>query len=90
MWRTIRTINIDGIKLQDDHKTPRAWGGKPVAENLWAICELYSRDKIDVEAMKTILGRESVHERIPFLLKLNHGKFVSNDFIQFVANFEDF
>lgn len=37
----------DGVKLEVDHKVPRAKGGPTVIENLWALCFPCNRGKRD-------------------------------------------
>jgi hypothetical protein len=38
-----KTIIGDAVKLQIDHKTPRNWGGKSHADNLYQVPEIVTR-----------------------------------------------
>src|SRR5205814_1392075 len=40
-----RTVAEDHIKLHIDHKIPREWGGKTVAENLRPLCSKCNEGK---------------------------------------------
>jgi 5-methylcytosine-specific restriction endonuclease McrA len=91
-----KTVAEDHIKFHIDHKIPREWGGKTVAENLWPLCSECNEGKknyfatFDAGLMARILSKKSVHVRIALLLKAKAGEWVDSDLLQFVANFGDF
>lgn len=91
-----RTVSEDHVKLQVDHKLPKAWGGTDDEENLWALCVPCNHGKrdyfesFDPELMADVLSHEFVHERICYLLKSQIGEWVDSDLIGFVANFNDY
>ena len=89
-----QSISEDGIKLQVDHKVPQAWGGKNDIENLWALCTQCNHGKKNLfashdDGTMALLQNPSVHVRIGELLKLNIGKPVAAQLIEFVANQDD-
>ncbi len=89
-----RSIEVDGVKLQVDHKIPQAWGGTNEVDNLWALCEECNHGKKDLFAsqddkVKSALNHDSVHVRIGELLKLNFNSWVPSQLIEFVANQDD-
>ncbi len=87
-----RTTMEDKIKLHIDHRIPRDWGGKTEEDNLWAICSTCNEGKKDYFAnfdsgvMREVMAFPSVHRRIAELLRLNLGKWVQCNLIEFVAN----
>lgn len=88
-----KTIAEDGIKLVVDHRTPLEWGGKTVAENLWAICVECNQgkknffDSVDSPAMRAAMQNESVHVRIgEFLKGMGVGVTVPSYMIDVVAD----
>lgn len=91
-----RTVSEDKVKLHLDHKIPQSWGGKPVEENLWALCSACNEGKqayfsnFESETMTKIMHLNSVHARIAALLKLKMGEWVESDLIEFVANYQDY
>jgi hypothetical protein len=90
-----RTINRHGITLVVDHRIPIDWGGTNDPSNLWAICEECNAGKKhhfasqDQELMRKVIHHESVHVRIGELLKVNAGKPVAGQMIEFVAGQDD-
>lgn len=91
-----RTVAEDGVKLHADHRIPRAWGGQTVAENLIALCSACNEGKrnyfasFDPVEMQDCINHESPHIRLALLLKRKAGEWVDSDFLEFVANFNDY
>ena len=91
-----RTVAEDGVKLHVDHRIPREWGGQTVAENLVALCSACNEGKrnffstFDIQEMKECIHFKSPHVRMALLLKLKKGEWVDSDYLEFVANFNDY
>ncbi len=91
-----RTVAEDHVKLHIDHKIPRDWGGKTVAENLWPLCSTCNEGKknyfatFDAALMKDLLRNKSPHMRMAVLLTTKSSEWIDSDLLQFVANFNDF
>jgi HNH endonuclease len=91
-----RTVAVDGIRLEVDHKIPHNWGGPTTLENLWAICGLCNSGKRDffksfnADEMTALVAIESVHVRLAEALRMSKGKPVPSWHLEFVANVNDF
>lgn len=91
-----RTVDGDRVKLEIDHKIPRAWGGATDEDNLWALCQLCNGGKrdyfssFDDDLMRDIMSKRSVYERIAETLRLHLGQPTPSWLLEFVANADDF
>jgi 5-methylcytosine-specific restriction endonuclease McrA len=89
-----RTPLDDGVRLQVDHKIPKAWGGTDELENLQPLCEECNRGKKDLfrsfdehsDAIRASMAHQSVHVRIGELLKATSPAWVRSDLIDIVAS----
>jgi 5-methylcytosine-specific restriction endonuclease McrA len=89
-----RTPLEDEVRLQVDHKIPKAWGGTDELENLQPLCEECNRGKKDLfrtfdehsDAIKAAIAHGSVHVRIGELLKATQPKWVRSDLVDLVAS----
>lgn len=89
-----RTPLQDRVRLQVDHKIPKAWGGTDAIENLQPLCEECNRGKKALfasfdehaDAIRAAISHDGVHVRIGELLKALDGKWVRSDVIDLVAS----
>jgi 5-methylcytosine-specific restriction endonuclease McrA len=84
----------DGIRLQVDHKIPKAWGGTDQLDNLQPLCEACNRGKKDLfesyreyeDQMRVAINREEPQRRIGEFLLAVYPNEVPSDVLELVAN----
>jgi HNH endonuclease len=89
-----RTPLDDGVRLQVDHRIPKAWGGTDDLDNLQPLCEECNRGKKDLfasfeehaSAIRAAIAHKSVHVRIGEFLKALEGHWVRSDLVDLVAS----
>jgi 5-methylcytosine-specific restriction endonuclease McrA len=93
-----RTPLEDRIRLQVDHKIPKAWGGIDELENLQPLCEECNRGKKDLfatydelaEQLRAAINHEEPHKRIGEFLKAAYPNEVRSDVLELVANAQSY
>ena len=89
-----RTPLQDKVRLQVDHKIPKAWGGTDELENLQPLCEECNRGKKDLfgtydefaDQIKLAINHDEPHKRIGEFLKAAYPNEVRSDVLELVAS----
>lgn len=82
------------VRLQVDHRVPKAWGGTDALENLQPLCEECNRGKKNLfsslgdheAAIRAAVGHDEVHKRIGEFLLATRGEWVRSDLVDLVAS----